>query len=108
MGTVIISGQGRTVGIFLVCRSNWLNIWKHLQAVPSGKTASPISRKEPLLTPIPLKHAEFAGKSDVRQKYKGVEQLQSAVKTGGPRKEEVEAILKVFVTASLGVKGLNS
>ncbi|KAF6091277.1 DNA polymerase alpha 1, catalytic subunit [Phyllostomus discolor] len=31
------------------------------KAVPSGKTASPISRKEPLLTPIPLKHAEFAG-----------------------------------------------
>ncbi|XP_053511751.1 DNA polymerase alpha catalytic subunit isoform X2 [Artibeus jamaicensis] len=31
------------------------------KAVPSGKTASPISRKELLLTPIPLKRAEFAG-----------------------------------------------
>uniref|UniRef100_A0A2K5TTK6 DNA polymerase n=1 Tax=Macaca fascicularis TaxID=9541 RepID=A0A2K5TTK6_MACFA len=30
-------------------------------AVPSGKIASPVSRKEPPLTPIPLKRAEFAG-----------------------------------------------
>ncbi|XP_062939609.1 DNA polymerase alpha catalytic subunit isoform X2 [Cynocephalus volans] len=31
------------------------------KAVPSGKTASPVSRKELPLTPLPLKHAEFAG-----------------------------------------------
>ncbi|XP_016064788.1 PREDICTED: DNA polymerase alpha catalytic subunit isoform X2 [Miniopterus natalensis] len=31
------------------------------KAVPSGKTASPVSKKEPLLTPVPLKHAELAG-----------------------------------------------
>uniref|UniRef100_A0A2K5JMQ7 DNA polymerase n=1 Tax=Colobus angolensis palliatus TaxID=336983 RepID=A0A2K5JMQ7_COLAP len=30
-------------------------------AVPSGKIASPVSRKEPPLTPVPLKRAEFAG-----------------------------------------------
>lgn len=37
-----------------------------------------------------------------------MEELQSAAKNGGPRKEEVEAILKVFVIASLSVKDLNS
>ncbi|KAF3812941.1 hypothetical protein GH733_019283 [Mirounga leonina] len=31
------------------------------KAVPSGKTASPVSRKEPPLTSVPLKRAEFAG-----------------------------------------------
>ncbi|XP_073758055.1 DNA polymerase alpha catalytic subunit isoform X4 [Callorhinus ursinus] len=31
------------------------------KAIPSGKTASPVSRKEPLLTSVPLKRAEFAG-----------------------------------------------
>uniref|UniRef100_A0A8C4MFK8 DNA polymerase alpha catalytic subunit n=1 Tax=Equus asinus asinus TaxID=83772 RepID=A0A8C4MFK8_EQUAS len=31
------------------------------KAVPSGKTASAVSRKEPSLTPVPLKRAEFAG-----------------------------------------------
>ncbi|CAD7681867.1 unnamed protein product [Nyctereutes procyonoides] len=31
------------------------------KAVPSGKTASPVSRKEPPLTPVPVKCAEFAG-----------------------------------------------
>ncbi|XP_014391552.1 PREDICTED: DNA polymerase alpha catalytic subunit isoform X1 [Myotis brandtii] len=31
------------------------------KVVPSGKTASPVSKKEPLLTPIPLQRAEFAG-----------------------------------------------
>ncbi|XP_027465136.1 DNA polymerase alpha catalytic subunit isoform X4 [Zalophus californianus] len=31
------------------------------KAIPSGKTASPVSRKEPLLTSVPLKCAEFAG-----------------------------------------------
>ncbi|XP_044767843.1 DNA polymerase alpha catalytic subunit isoform X3 [Neomonachus schauinslandi] len=31
------------------------------KAVPSGKTASPVSRKEPPLTSVPLKCAEFAG-----------------------------------------------
>ncbi|KAL4695566.1 hypothetical protein H8959_000661, partial [Pygathrix nigripes] len=31
-------------------------------AVPSGKIASPVSRKELPLTPVPLKRAEFAGK----------------------------------------------
>nr|XP_048305741.1 DNA polymerase alpha catalytic subunit isoform X2 [Myodes glareolus] len=31
------------------------------KAIPSGKPASPVLRKEPLLTPIPLKCAEFAG-----------------------------------------------
>ncbi|XP_035145070.1 DNA polymerase alpha catalytic subunit isoform X3 [Callithrix jacchus] len=30
-------------------------------AVPSGKIAFPVSRKEPPLTPVPLKRAEFAG-----------------------------------------------
>uniref|UniRef100_A0A2I3GG01 DNA polymerase n=1 Tax=Nomascus leucogenys TaxID=61853 RepID=A0A2I3GG01_NOMLE len=30
-------------------------------AVPSGKIASPVSRKEPPLTPVPLERAEFAG-----------------------------------------------
>lgn len=68
MGTVIISDQGRTVGIFLVCMSNRLNISKHLQAVPSGKTDPPVLRKEPPLTLVPLKRARFAGKSDVGQK----------------------------------------
>ncbi|XP_042829976.1 DNA polymerase alpha catalytic subunit isoform X2 [Panthera tigris] len=33
------------------------------KAVPSRKTASPVSRKEPPLTSVPLKHAEFAGES---------------------------------------------
>ncbi|XP_021572093.1 DNA polymerase alpha catalytic subunit [Carlito syrichta] len=33
------------------------------KAVPSGKTASSASRKEPPLTPIPLKCAEFSGES---------------------------------------------
>uniref|UniRef100_A0A8D1TER6 DNA polymerase n=2 Tax=Sus scrofa TaxID=9823 RepID=A0A8D1TER6_PIG len=31
------------------------------KAVPSGKTISPVSRKEPSLTPVPLKCAGFAG-----------------------------------------------
>ncbi|XP_017650998.1 DNA polymerase alpha catalytic subunit isoform X3 [Nannospalax galili] len=31
------------------------------KAIPSGKPASPVIRKEPLLTPVPLKRAEFAG-----------------------------------------------
>ncbi|KAH0507680.1 DNA polymerase alpha catalytic subunit [Microtus ochrogaster] len=31
------------------------------KAIPSGKPASPVLKKEPLLTPIPLKCAEFAG-----------------------------------------------
>ncbi|XP_047392572.1 DNA polymerase alpha catalytic subunit isoform X1 [Sciurus carolinensis] len=31
------------------------------KAIPSGKTASPVSRKELSLTPVPLKRAEFAG-----------------------------------------------
>ncbi|XP_070112929.1 DNA polymerase alpha catalytic subunit isoform X9 [Equus caballus] len=31
------------------------------KAVPSGKTASAVSRKEPSLTPVALKRAEFAG-----------------------------------------------
>ncbi|XP_036160449.1 DNA polymerase alpha catalytic subunit isoform X2 [Myotis myotis] len=31
------------------------------KVVPTGKTASPVSKKEPLLTPIPLQRAEFAG-----------------------------------------------
>ncbi|XP_058147839.1 DNA polymerase alpha catalytic subunit [Dasypus novemcinctus] len=30
------------------------------KAVPSGKTASPVSKKEPPLTPVHLKHADFA------------------------------------------------
>uniref|UniRef100_A0A1D5QWV6 DNA polymerase n=1 Tax=Macaca mulatta TaxID=9544 RepID=A0A1D5QWV6_MACMU len=30
-------------------------------AIPSGKIASPVSRKDPPLTPVPLKRAEFAG-----------------------------------------------
>uniref|UniRef100_A0ABI7YKF8 DNA polymerase n=1 Tax=Felis catus TaxID=9685 RepID=A0ABI7YKF8_FELCA len=33
------------------------------KAVPSRKTASPVSRKEPPLTSVPLKRAEFAGES---------------------------------------------
>lgn len=37
-----------------------------------------------------------------------MEQLQGAARNGGPRKEEVEAVLKVFVIASLSVKDLNS
>ncbi|XP_058391579.1 DNA polymerase alpha catalytic subunit isoform X3 [Diceros bicornis minor] len=35
------------------------------KAVPSGKTASPVSRKEPPLTPVPLKRAEFAGEPEL-------------------------------------------
>lgn len=31
------------------------------KAIPSGKTAFPVSRMEPPLTPVPPKHAEFAG-----------------------------------------------
>ncbi|ERE64153.1 DNA polymerase alpha catalytic subunit isoform 1 [Cricetulus griseus] len=31
------------------------------KAIPPGKPASPVLRKEPLLTPIPIKRAEFAG-----------------------------------------------
>ncbi|KAM4797595.1 LOW QUALITY PROTEIN: DNA polymerase alpha catalytic subunit-like [Urocitellus parryii] len=31
------------------------------KAIPSGKTASPVTRKELSLTPVPLKRAEFAG-----------------------------------------------
>uniref|UniRef100_G1P2P0 DNA polymerase n=1 Tax=Myotis lucifugus TaxID=59463 RepID=G1P2P0_MYOLU len=31
------------------------------KVVPSGKTASPVSKKEPLLSPVPLQRAEFAG-----------------------------------------------
>ncbi|XP_036083086.1 DNA polymerase alpha catalytic subunit isoform X2 [Rousettus aegyptiacus] len=33
------------------------------KAVPSGKTDSPVSWKEPPLTPVPLKRAEFAGEA---------------------------------------------
>ncbi|XP_070462349.1 DNA polymerase alpha catalytic subunit isoform X4 [Equus przewalskii] len=34
------------------------------KAVPSGKTASAVSRKEPSLTPVPLKRAEFADEKE--------------------------------------------
>uniref|UniRef100_A0A2R9CIE5 DNA polymerase n=1 Tax=Pan paniscus TaxID=9597 RepID=A0A2R9CIE5_PANPA len=47
-------------------------------AVPSGKIASPVSRKEPPLTPVPLKRAEFAG-DDVQVESTEEEQESGAM-----------------------------
>ncbi|XP_053436555.1 DNA polymerase alpha catalytic subunit isoform X2 [Nycticebus coucang] len=46
------------------------------KAVPSGKTGSSISRKEPPLTPVPLKCAEFSGEL-VQEEHKEDKQQDS-------------------------------
>uniref|UniRef100_A0A2K6FDQ2 DNA polymerase n=1 Tax=Propithecus coquereli TaxID=379532 RepID=A0A2K6FDQ2_PROCO len=48
------------------------------KAFPSGKTASSISRKEPLLTPVALKYAEFSGEL-VQAKHAEDEQESGAM-----------------------------
>ncbi|XP_004872292.1 DNA polymerase alpha catalytic subunit isoform X2 [Heterocephalus glaber] len=48
------------------------------KVIPSGKTASPASRKEPPLTPVPPKHAQFSGEL-VQPEYPEDEQESGAM-----------------------------